>query len=135
MGGENASNYANPDFDRLFEKMRFLDDGPEKDALIKEMVAIVQQDAPWMFGYIPKSGGAYQQWVGNAKPSQMVRDTLQYYRIDPAMRAQKIKDWNAPQWGALWWVAGLLLALAATVLGLARRRAKATALASAGRQP
>jgi ABC-type transport system substrate-binding protein len=135
-GGENASNYENSRFDELFERMRFLNDGPEKDALIREMVAIVQQDAPWMFGYIPKSGGAYQQWVGNAKPSQMVRDTLQYYRIDPALRAQKIKDWNAPQWGALWWVAGLLVALVATVLVLVRRRAKATALtASTGRQP
>jgi len=129
-GGENASNYENPEFDRLFEKMRFLDDGPEKNALIKEMVGIVQQDAPWMFGYIPKSGGAYQQWVGNAKPSQMVRDTLQYYRIDPALRAQKVKEWNTPRWGALWWLAGLLALLAWAVARLTRRRARATALAA-----
>ena len=40
----------------------------EKEALIQRMVAIVQRDAPWMFGYFPMSGGAYQQWVGNAKP-------------------------------------------------------------------
>ncbi len=130
-GGENASNYRNPEFDRLFEKMRYLDDGPEKEALIHEMVALVQADAPWMFGYFPKSGGAYQAWVGNAKPTQMVRNTLQYYRIDPQLRAAKIQEWNAPGWWPLW-LAGLALAAgAAAAWRAARRRDRATALARA----
>ena len=113
-GGENASNYQNPAFDRLFEQMRFLEDGPEKEKLIHEMVRIVQADAPWMFGYFPKSGGAYQSWVGNAKPTQMVRNTLQYYRLDSAQRAASIKAWNAPVWWPLW-----LLAVAVVLSGLA----------------
>jgi len=127
-GGENASNYSNPEYDRLFEQMRFLDDGPEKEALVHKMVAIVQHDAPWMFGYFPKSGGAYQAWVGNAKPTQMVRNTLQYYRIDSNLRAQKIKSWNVPRWWPLW----VLVVLAALGAGLAWRvarvRDRATAL-------
>jgi ABC-type transport system substrate-binding protein len=130
-GGENASNYSNPEFDRLFEQMRFLDDGPEKEKLVHKMVAIVQADAPWMFGYFPKSGGAYQAWVGNAKPTQMVRNTLQYYRIDPALRAQKIKEWNAPLWWPLWLLAGLLGAGGVMAWQVARRRDKAPALADA----
>jgi len=110
-GGENAANYASPEFDKLFEQMKFLDDGPEKAALIADMIAVVQRDAPWMFGYFPMSGGAYQQWVGNAKPTQMVRNTLQYMKVDPALRQQKIDEWNSP----IWWPVGvfiLLLALA-----------------------
>ncbi|CAB3846176.1 hypothetical protein LMG26684_01839 [Achromobacter mucicolens] len=110
-GGENAANYASPEFDKLFEQMKFLDDGPEKAELIAQMIAVVQRDAPWMFGYFPMSGGAYQQWVGNAKPTQMVRNTLQYMKIDPALRQQKIDEWNSP----IWWPIGvfiLLLALA-----------------------
>jgi len=95
-GGENAANYASAEFDALFAQMRFLEDGPQKEALIARMVAVVQRDAPWMFGHFPKSGGAYQQWVRNAKPTQMVRNTLQYVRIDPSLRAQKIAEWNAP---------------------------------------
>ena len=128
-GGENASNYQNPEFDRLFEQMRFLDDGPLKEDVVHKMVAIVQADAPWMFGYFPKSGGAYQPWVSNAKPTQMVRNTLQYYRIDPSARVQKIKEWNP----AVWWPLWLLLAL--VVLGVypaykvINRRERATALA------
>lgn len=126
-GGENASNYANPEFDRLFDQMRFLDDGPEKEALVHKMVAIAQHDAPWMFGYFPKSGGAYQAWVGNAKPTQMVRNTLQYYRIDPDLRARKIEAWNVPRWWPLW----LLAALAAVGAGLAWRVARARDRATA----
>lgn len=128
-GGENASNYQNPEFDRLFEQMRFLDDGPEKEALVHKMVDLVQHDAPWLFGYFPKSGGAYQAWVGNAKPTQMVRNTLQFYRIDPELRARKIKEWNQPVWWPLWLLAGLVAVGGLLAWQTARKRDRATALA------
>ena len=110
-GGENASNYVNAEYDALFEKMRDEPDGPEKEAIIARMTTILQNDAPWMFGIYPKSGGAFQQWVGNAKPTQMVRNTLQYMKIDAALRTEKIEQWNKP----VWWPLGLLVLL----LGLA----------------
>ncbi len=111
-GGENASNYENPEYDRLFEQMRDLPDGPEKEQIIARMTRILQEDAPWMFGIYPKSGGAYQQWVGNAKPTQMVRNTLQYLKIDAPLRASKIADWNKP----LWWPLGLIVLLLALLV-------------------
>lgn len=110
--GENASNYQNEEYDRLFEQMRFLDDGPEKEAVVQKMIRIVQHDAPWMFGYFPKAGGAYHSWVHNAKPTQMVRNTLQYLRLDPDKRVILQKKWNAPYWWPLWLVLALLVALA-----------------------
>lgn len=117
-GGENAANYQNADYDALFEKMRYLDDGDEKDGVIADMLQIVQKDAPWMFGYIPNSGGVYQQWVHNAKPTQMVRNTLQYLRISPELRAQKQALWNQP----VWWPVGLLV-IGLSALALFARRA------------
>ena len=108
-GGENAANYRNDEYDALFEQMRYLDDGPEKQALIEQMVAIVQNDAPWMFGFTPYSGGAYQHWVKNAKPSQMVRDTLQYMRLDTDARVHSQARWNHPLWWPLWVVIALVL--------------------------
>lgn len=111
-GGENASNYVNPAYDALFEKMRDLPDGPEKEQVIAQMTQILQDDAPWMFGVFPKSGGAFQQWVGNAKPTQMVRNVLQFMKIDSALRVQKINVWNPP----VWWPLGLLLALLGLVV-------------------
>jgi ABC-type transport system substrate-binding protein len=126
-GGENASNYANPEFDKLFERMKFLDDGPEKAALIAQMLAIVQRDAAWMFGYFPKSGGAYQQWVGNGKPTQMIRNNLQYMKIDAGLRAKKVVEWNRPIWTPLL-ILVLLGALAVIpAVAMLRRRERATA--------
>lgn len=124
-GGENASNYQSDEFDRLFDKMRFLDDGPEKEAVIHQMVDVVRHDAPWMFGYYPLSGGAWHGWVGNAKPTQMVRNTLQYYRIDSAQRATAIREWNNPVWWPLWLVAALALAGVGMIWRVARQRDRA----------
>lgn len=126
--GENAANYVNKEFDELFDRMKYLEDGPEKEAVIFRMVEIVQQDAPWMFGYFPASGGAYHQWVGNAKPSQMVRNTLPYLKIDAELRARKIAEWNEPVWWPLGLLAVLLLLLVWPAMHLLRRRETATAL-------
>jgi len=126
--GENASNYRNAEFDALFDRMKYLEDGPEKDEVIHRMTDIVQQDAPWMFGYYPASGGAYHQWVGNAIPSQMVRNTLPYLKIDAELRSSKLALWNTP----VWWPLGLLVLLALLMVWpavyLLRRRETATAL-------
>ncbi|OVZ62989.1 peptide ABC transporter substrate-binding protein [Pigmentiphaga sp. NML080357] len=127
-GGENASNYVNPEFDKLFERMKYLDDGPEKEAVIARMVAIVQNDAAWMFGYFPKSGGAYHQWVGNGKPTQMIRNNLQYLKIDPALRASKIAEWNRPVWWPVALAAALLVLLALPAWRMVRRRDRAVAV-------
>ena len=105
--GENTANYENPEYDRRYARLRLMDDGPEKQALIDEMVEIAQQDAVWAWGYFPFSSGAYQSWVHNAKPTIMVRDLSRYYRIEPALRAAKQREWNEPQYWPL-----LLLALA-----------------------
>lgn len=133
-GGENAANYENPEYDRLFEQMKFLDDGPEKEAIIARMVDVVRRDAVWMFGYFPMSGGAYQQWVGNAKPTQMVRNTLQYMKVDPALRVQKTNQWNQPRWWPLGLVLLLvLLAIIPSYITL-KRRERQTAFGARERQ-
>ena len=111
-GGENTANYANPEFDALFEQMRLRDDGPAKQALIDRMVRIVQLDAPWSFGYFPYASGAAQSWVHNYRPAVLIRDQGRYLRLDVAERVQKQAAWNRP----LWWPLGLALtALAALV--------------------
>jgi cytochrome c-type biogenesis protein CcmH/NrfF len=83
-----------------------------------------------MFGYFPMSGGAYQAWVGNAKPTEMVRNMLQYLRLDPALRVEKIRQWNVPVWWPLWLLGGLALLGAWLIWRAARRRDQATAVAA-----
>jgi hypothetical protein len=92
------------------------------------MIEIVQRDMPWMFGFYPKSGGAYQAWVANAKPTQMVRNTLQYLRVDPARRVADIDSWNAPRWWPLWMLLGMFAVGLWPLWRVVQRRERATAL-------
>ncbi|MGD8642533.1 MAG: ABC transporter substrate-binding protein, partial [Gammaproteobacteria bacterium] len=49
--GENAANYSNPEFDKLFEKMKNMDNGPRRQQIIDKMVEIARHDNPWLWGY------------------------------------------------------------------------------------
>ncbi|MCU0940607.1 MAG: ABC transporter substrate-binding protein, partial [Burkholderiaceae bacterium] len=100
--GENASNYRNDEFDRLFQRMKYMDDGPDKQVAIDRMLEIVQHDSPWAFGYNPFAGSVNHQWVGNVKSGPLVNDRLTYMRVDPALRARRIAEWNRPVWWPLW---------------------------------
>ncbi len=125
--GENNTNYQNPVFDALYEQMKFLDDGAQKQALIDQMITTVQQDAIWSFGYFPTSAAAYHQWVHNGKPTQIVRNHIGFLRLDPALRERKLAEWNKPIWWPIPLLALLLVgAVVPAWLGW-RRRERATA--------
>ena len=112
--GENTANYNNPEYDRLFLQMKVLEDGPAKQALIDQMVAIAQQDAPWTMGFFPYASAAAQGWVHNLKSAVIVRDFGRYLRLDMPRRTAAQASWNTPVWwpmlGAaaaavlLWWL-------------------------------
>ena len=87
--GENAANYENPNFDRLFKKMENMDSGPERLQIIKEMTRIVQKDAPWVFGYFPVSFSLQHEWVKNIKSNSMANNTMKYIRIDSESEGPK----------------------------------------------
>ena len=94
--GENAANYSNPEYDKLFVKMRGMEPGPERQKVIDQMVHILQRDAPWAWGYYPVAYTLYHSWYGNAKPNLMARNNLKYRKIDPHLRQQKRIAWNQP---------------------------------------
>jgi ABC-type transport system substrate-binding protein len=116
--GENVANYASPAFDRLFERMKVLEDGPEKQKLLDEMVAVVREDAPWTMGFFPYASAAAQQWVHNYKPAIIIRDQGRYLRVDSAQRAAALSRWN----GAVWWPLGFGVAAALALVWVARRQ-------------
>ncbi|MDO9226175.1 MAG: ABC transporter substrate-binding protein [Pseudomonadota bacterium] len=127
VGGENAANYQNPEFDRLFERMKDMDNGPERQAVIDAMVKLAREDAPWVFAFHPKSFGLRHSWVKNAKPNLMTHNLLKYRRVDPAARAAYQTKWNQPaRWPLLLAVAVLLALIWPAVAGY-RRRLRATA--------
>jgi oligopeptide transport system substrate-binding protein len=126
--GENASNYANPEFDRLFDAMKYMEDGPERQALIDQLVEIARRDAPWLWGFHPKSFSLHHRWLLNAHPNQMANNTLKYRRLDPEQRQTARRDWNPPILWPLWVAGGVLVLLVLPAWWMVRRRERSTAL-------
>ena len=112
-GGENAANYQNPQYDRLFERMKNMDNSPERQAIIDQMLTILRTDAPWAGGFHPREYGLSHRWVANLKPNQMARNGLKYQRIDPTLRAGSRDAWNRP---VLWPIAVALVGLVALTI-------------------
>lgn len=108
-GGENAANYDNPEFNRLFEQMKNMDNGPQRQAIVDRMAEIARRDAPWLWGFHPKSYSLYHSWYKNVKPNLMANNSLKYRRIDTEQRARLRQEWNHPVVWPLWLIAGVLL--------------------------
>ena len=130
-GGENAANYGNAEFDRLFAEMKNMESaGPNaarRVALIARRKRIVQHDAPWIFGYHPKSYTLSHSWLHSRKPMGVGNNALKYQRLDVAERERRREEWNKP---VLWPLVGLLAALGVALLAAVlayRRRERRTA--------
>ncbi len=126
--GENAANYVNPEFDRLFDAMKDMGNSPERQAVLDRLVEIARADAPWIWGFHPKSFSLHHQWTDNVYPQQMANNTLKYRRIDPRRRERLRRDWNQPMLWPLWGIAGLLVLLITSAWWLLRQRERSTAL-------
>lgn len=124
--GQNAANYRNDEYDRLFELMKGMPDGPERQKIIDRMVAILQHDAPWIFGFHPKAYSLQHGWVENRKPGSMIRNTLKYQRVDLERRQALRAQWNQPVVWPLGLVALLFVVIVAPAFLHYRRRERAT---------
>ncbi|MBL8330968.1 MAG: ABC transporter substrate-binding protein [Rubrivivax sp.] len=120
--GENTSNYQNPEFDRLFVQLKLLEDGPQKQQVIDQLLQILRHDAPQSFGFFPYSSVAVHGWVHNVKRAVLIQDFGRYLRLDLAQRSAALAEWNRPVWWPLLLIAAALLALVWLVRRTLRRR-------------
>jgi len=121
-GGENASNYSNPEFDKLFVQMKNMDNGPQRQLIIDRMVEIVRREAPWAWGFFPKAFSLSHAWYGNVKPNLMANNTLKYKRIDSELRERQRALWNPPVVWPLLLLVAVLIISAVPAFRLYRRR-------------
>lgn len=125
-GGENASNYANPEFDRLFVRMKNMDNTPERLGIVRQMNRILHHDAPWVFGLHPKSYTLGHRWLKNRKPNDVGNNILKYQRIDVVDRAAARRAWNDPVvWPLGLGLLVLALAVVPAMIGYRRRERRA----------
>jgi len=115
--GPNSTNYANPEYDRLFEQMRVMDDGPERLAIIRKMRAIVQEDCPVIPWLHNETYTLLQPWLHDVKPHAVAPDRLKYYSVDSGLRARLRAEWNQPNYLP---AVALLLLASATILPAVR---------------
>jgi peptide/nickel transport system substrate-binding protein len=120
--GENTSNYVNPEFDALFERMKHMANSPERQRIIDRMVEIVRRDAPWIGGFHPVTYGLAHSWVRNGKPNNMARNNLKYLRVDVDKRAAQRLAWNRPVLWPIAMIFALLLVSAIPAYRSYRRR-------------
>ena len=106
--GENAANYSNAEYDALYERMKSMENGAERQAIVDRMVAILREDSPWLWGFHPKDYALIHSWLSNVKPNLMARNRMKYERVDAAKREALRERWNRP---VLWPLALIILAL------------------------
>ena len=129
--GENAANYENPEFDALFERMRNMPNGAERQKIIDRMVEIFRHDAPWIGGFHPKNFALFHSWLGNAKVNEISGNNLKYLKVDAAKREALRREWNRPVLWPLALAALLLLASLVPAVLTYRRRENMAARPSA----
>ena len=64
------------------------------DRRIREAIALLQHDAPWIYGFHPKSYTLGHSWLHNRKSTDVGNNILKYQRIDVAQRARLRQEWN-----------------------------------------
>ncbi|MDO8812491.1 MAG: ABC transporter substrate-binding protein [Gallionella sp.] len=101
-GGENAANYSNPEYDRLFEQMKNMENSPARQAIIDQMLKILRHDSPWLWGFHPKNYVLQHGWLHNVKPNVMANNKLKYWRVDAVQRGHLRRAWNQPSRWPLW---------------------------------
>ncbi len=118
----NSSAFVHPEYDRLYEKMKTMENTPERESVIRRMVAIVIEECPWIFNIHSPSYVLRQAWVKNGKSHSISGNYRKYVRIDPEMRRAYREAENRPNRAILVYAGLLLLALVAPALVITYRR-------------
>jgi ABC-type transport system substrate-binding protein len=85
--GPNHGNYQNPEYDKLYEQIRGMPNGPQRFELFAKMNAILKEDLPLLFAYNYYLVGLRQSWVQNFKRSALLEMPFVFLDLDVA--AQK----------------------------------------------
>jgi oligopeptide transport system substrate-binding protein len=120
--GPNSADYQNPEYDKLFEQMRAMDDSPERDVIIKKMRDIAVEDCPWIPLYHDVTLAINYDWLKNVKGHPIANDTAMYRRVDAETRARKQREWNRPNFLPLFVLAAVLIGGALPAVSVVRQR-------------
>jgi oligopeptide transport system substrate-binding protein len=84
IGQVNYAMFDHPEYNALYERVKRLPDGPERNALIGRMVRLVMVYAPWMVETYKAQKILVQPWVANYKKHPFAHEPWKYLDIDLA---------------------------------------------------
>ena len=90
----NRVGYQNPDFDRLYEKLRFMVPSPERTALCRKMIRILTQECPWVFESQAVSYMLLHDWITNSLAHDFGFHRWKYLSVDPEKRFLQRKKFS-----------------------------------------
>jgi len=97
--GKNISRYNNPEFDRLFEQMATMENGPERLEIVNKINAILAEDCPNILNFHKAFYSVVQPWAPRTQNNLMLEGGVRFATVDPVLRAEKQKEWNRkPLW-------------------------------------
>jgi ABC-type transport system substrate-binding protein len=100
--GPNTANFCDERYDALFQRMRVRENDAEREAIIAEMLLILQEERPWIELFHREDYGLRHGWIGNAKPFGMSYPMTKYVKLDAQQRHQLRLAWNEPVLWPLW---------------------------------
>jgi oligopeptide transport system substrate-binding protein len=120
--GVNHTAYNNPEYNRLFEQVRAMDDSPERLAIIRRMREIYQEDCPWVPIVHDVGLTLAFDWVKNLKSHGVSNDPIKYRGVDPARRVAQQFAWNHPNYWPAIGLAAFIIAGSIPAAGVVRQR-------------
>ena len=104
--GPNSANFNDPEYNALFEAMKSLandeaaplEDGTtlSRGDIIGKMLAIVEEECPWIPVSHSEAYAIVHEWYGNIEPPPIACCAMKYRTLDPALRLDRVTRWNQP---------------------------------------
>ena len=129
--GPNSTAYNNPEYNKLFEQARAMDDTPERKRILDRLRDIAVEDSPYIYRDHSVTLRLIFPWLHNVKAQPIALDVHKYRRVDSAMRAKLRDEWNQPFYWPLVGFAILLVLSALPAMQTVRNRARKTARSKA----
>lgn len=79
--GPNSSQYVNKEYDKLFNQLKYLEDGEEKFSLMRKMEEMVNQDLPWVMQYYSRNYILYHDHLANFRYSDIIYNNVKYLKL------------------------------------------------------
>ena len=81
IGLSNDARLRSADYDKAYEAMRALPEGPERALQYRKMNDIVTAYAPWILDAYSYQNQLVQPWVKGLKLHPFLRDRYQYFDV------------------------------------------------------